>query len=274
MELTEILSFKRPTLMQESWLPEVISWLPEDIEVHKSNDGEIMAISMEMGPSPATLYSCHLDTVHHKLGRQVLMRGERAGTLQGFDTECLGADDGAGIWLLLQMIEAKVPGGYVFHLGEEDGCIGSRWMARERKDWLQSFERCISFDRPGTSDVVTHFRGKRGCSPGFALTLALELTMRMPGYFLSPCSGGGATDVMHYIGIIDECTNISIGYHRQHTPAESLDVNYLEALRDAILDYGTEVQLARCSGDIQCPSRASGYLPTFESMDCLWNAAP
>jgi hypothetical protein len=139
---------------------------------------------------------------------------------------------------MLEMIEARVPGAYVFHLGEENGCIGSRWLAANRSEWLGGFDRAISFDRPGTTDVVTHLCGERGCSPGFSLSLSLELSLRMPGHFLSPCNRGGPTDVMQYIGIIQECTNVSIGYQRQHTRAEILDVRYLEALRDAMLDFG------------------------------------
>jgi hypothetical protein len=238
MELPEILSLKRPTQLQDAWLPEVISWLPKEMEAHTDEAGNIQAISVGVGHSSTTLYSCHLDTVHQSTGRQVLMRGERAGTIETSTGECLGADDGAGIWLLLEMIEAAVPGTYLFHLGEEFGCLGSRWMATHRGSWLDQFQRAISFDRPGTTDVVTHLSGERSCSPGFALALSLELSLRMPGYFLTPCHRGGPTDIKNYIGLIPECTNVSTGYSQQHSPRETQDVSYLESLRDAIVDLG------------------------------------
>ena len=37
----------------------------------------------------------------------------------------LGADDKAGMVILLYMIEKKIPGLYYFFIGEEVGCIGS-----------------------------------------------------------------------------------------------------------------------------------------------------
>jgi hypothetical protein len=44
--------------------------------------------------------------------------------------ECLGADCAAGVALMVSMIHARVPGYYVFHDGEEQGCLGSRFLAR------------------------------------------------------------------------------------------------------------------------------------------------
>ena len=38
----------------------------------------------------------------------------------------LGADDKAGVAIMLYMIENKIPGLYYFFLGEEVGCIGSK----------------------------------------------------------------------------------------------------------------------------------------------------
>lgn len=247
MHLHDLLTLKRPSLQQALWLDEVRTWLPDGCESHVDDDGDVMAFSITLGESAATLYCCHLDTVHHATGRQTLKQGDRPGTLQTADGECLGADDGAGIWLLLEMIEEGVPGTYLFHLGEESGCIGSRWMSVHRRTWLRRFDRAISFDRPGTTDVITHLCGQRACTPGFALDVSLELTQRLPGYELAPSNQGGSTDVRCYIGLIPECTNISIGYHRQHTSHEWLDETYLWALRDAMVEWGFSPRLTQRS---------------------------
>ncbi len=196
------------------------------------------------GSSVPTLFACHLDTVHTHSGYQQVraLRG-RSGALHTPDGECLGADDGAGIWLMLEMIAAHVPGTYVFHVGEERGCQGSRWLAAHHHDWLAQFQRAIGFDRPGTTDVVSHFAGTRGCSPAFVMDLSCQLSAHLTGgYELAPCRTGGLTDVRHYIDLIPECTNISVGYHQQHRREEWLDVTYLTALRWAVLEvFGDEL---------------------------------
>ena len=243
MELSDILTLKRPSHRAQDWLDKATRWLPPDAIPHQDEDGDIMALSVQIGGNPATLYCCHLDTVHDTAGRQTLATGNAPGHLITPDGECLGADDGAGIWLLLQMIRAAVPGTYLFHLGEESGCIGSRWLAANQSSWLRHYHHAISFDRPGVSDVITHFLGRRGCSPQFAQWLSDGLNPALKDYTLSPSSRGGSTDVCQYIGLIPEVTNISIGYRHQHTPDESLDLNYLLTLRDAIIRLGFSPRL-------------------------------
>jgi hypothetical protein len=213
-------------------------WLPTAGDAWVNDEDEtICLVHTVPGGNERVLFACHLDTVHATNGYQRVHRQrDRAHALHTPDGECLGADDGAGIWLMLEMIEAGVPGTYVFHLDEERGCRGSRWLATHRRGWLRGFRWAIGFDRPGTSDVVTHFGGTRGCSPGFALDLAWALSSRLSGYELAPCRTGGITDVRQYIGLIPECTNLSIGYHCQHRRAEWLDQRYLGNLRDAVIE--------------------------------------
>jgi len=245
MELKDILSTRRPTFDPASWLPEVMEWMPADAEEWVDDRGQTVALVHQIpGGSVPTLFACHLDTVHAQAGTQRVrsMRG-RSGALHTPDGDCLGADDGAGIWLMLEMIAAEVPGTYVFHLGEERGCQGSRWLAIHRRAWLSGFRRAIGFDRPGTSDVVTHFGGVRGCSPAFALDLGWELSSYLPEHELTPCRTGGLTDVRYYIDLIPECTNISIGYHQQHRPDEWLDVHYLQSLRWAVIEVFSQEAL-------------------------------
>jgi hypothetical protein len=245
MELKDILSTRRPTFDPASWLPEVMEWMPADAEEWVDDRGQTVALVHQIpGGSVPTLFACHLDTVHAQAGTQRVrsMRG-RSGALHTPDGDCLGADDGAGIWLMLEMIAAEVPGTYVFHLGEERGCQGSRWLAIHRRAWLSGFRRAIGFDRPGISDVVTHFGGLRGCSPAFALDLGWELSSHLPEHELTPCRTGGLTDVRYYIDLIPECTNISIGYHQQHRPDEWLDAHYLRALCWAVIEVFSQEAL-------------------------------
>ena len=46
---------------------------------------------------------------------------------------------------------------------------------------------------------------------------------------------GVFTDTAEYVHLIPECLNISIGYQSEHTSKETLDLNYVMALRDKIV---------------------------------------
>lgn len=174
-----------------------------------------------------TLISVHTDTVHRMDGKQRLQ--ERAGIVSLSAREkvsnCLGADDTAGIYAALRMIEYGVPVSFVFHRSEEIGGLGSSWVADNYDDWLaETFDRCVALDRRGTQDVITSQYGVRCCSDKFALALARQLKM---GH--KPASGV-FTDSANYMHLIPECSNVSIGYAKEHTALETLDVDYLERL--------------------------------------------
>ena len=54
-------------------------------------------------------------------------------------SDCLGADDGAGVFLMLEMIDANVEGTYIFHRGEERGGWGSSQIAELHADYIKQF---------------------------------------------------------------------------------------------------------------------------------------
>lgn len=246
MKLRSILELKRPTHAPETWLPEIRSWLPSDCNPFLDAEGRLLALARTVGDGRVPiLFACHLDTVHRDKGYQTMR--SIGGAIHCGDGNCLGADDGAGIWLMLEMVAAGVPGAYLFHLDEECGCRGSRGIVQHHSDWLRQFQWAIGFDRPGTSDVITHFAGERGCRDGFAEGLSAKLSAHLSGYALAPCRRGGLTDVRHYVGLIPECTNLSVGYHRQHGPDEWLDTRFLVQVRRAVIEvfgaYGGGRQL-------------------------------
>lgn len=183
-------------------------------------------------PNPSTAISCHTDTVHTHNGRQRIQT-DRHGVISLADTpvkgiglrECLGADDGAGVYTALRMIEYGVPALYMFHRGEEVGGIGSSAIADHTPWVLDGIERCIAFDRRGTTDIITHQMMGRCCSDVFAWALADAIGMSH-----EPCAFGTFTDTANYTELVPECTNVAIGYSLEHTSRESLDTEYLEAL--------------------------------------------
>lgn len=221
--------------------------LPYEPKAFVDDKGEVMAYLIVTDPESKVLFSCHTDTVHRSndtlKGEDILnpilnpVQVEDGFAFKGDETP-LGADDGAGIWLMLEMIDAGIPGSYAFHRGEERFGIGSSWMAHNESEFLSKFNFAIAFDRRGQTDVITHQGGKRGCSDEFALELA---TMLPKG--LEPCSEGIFTDTAHYFTLIPECTNVSVGYEREHSALEYLDIGFLFDLRDALIQNFDETRL-------------------------------
>jgi len=195
-----------------------------------------------VGDNPTTLFSSHTDTVHVEDGRQkiflidgpnVLMKEQDESTPE-YDDDCLGADDGVGVWIMLNMIEAGVPGLYIFHRGEECGGIGSHHIADNNPSLLKGINRAIAFDRRGVGDIITSQMGRVCCSDEFAVALGERLFMANRNLKMAPASGV-YTDTANYIDLIPECTNISVGYLDEHTVYETLDVDFASELLEACI---------------------------------------
>jgi len=178
-----------------------------------------------------TIFASHLDTVsktHTKVNH--VFEGNM---IQTDGTTTLGADDKAGVTTMLWMIKHNVPGLYYFFIGEEVGCIGSGNAARSVSDFKDKYDRIISFDRRDVGSVITHQSWSRCCSDSFGDALAAELNKS--GLSYKKDDGGVYTDSAEFVDIIPECTNISVGYYKEHTTNESQDIVHLEKLAEACL---------------------------------------
>jgi len=145
----------------------------------------------------------------------------------------LGADDKAGVTIMLNMISENVPGLYYFFIGEESGCVGSSSQSRVfdkflEKIGIQEINKCVSFDRKGYDSIITSQMGGDCASDTFANELSKRLNEY--GFWFKPDNTGVYTDSAEFIDIIDECTNISCGYFSEHTTAEKQDIEFLELL--------------------------------------------
>ena len=186
-----------------------------------------------VGDSPDIMFSCHTDTVHREEGRQRLVYGDHALSLSKNETKanCLGADCTTGVWLCMEMIRANVPGVYIFHASEEAGGAGSSAIALHSRERLRGSRFAIAFDRKGYTDIITHQMPGRTCSDAFATSLAEVLR---PMQF-SSCDRGTFTDTANYEHLIPECTNVSVGYHNQHTGQEWQNTAHALSLRDRLI---------------------------------------
>jgi len=204
-------------------------------------------IIMVPGPEdyPKIMWSCHTDTVHRHGGMQKVE--VTSGVAWTSDGSCLGSDDTVGIWLALEMIKAAVPGVYVFHREEESGGGGSRWLAKEAAKFVGQFDCAIALDRAGYADVITYQSGGRCCSDAFADSVADLL-----GGDFKSCDSGVFTDTANYVDLIGECTNLSVGYFKQHGPMEHTNLSFAASLRDALIaaDW-TKLVFKRKPGEVE-----------------------
>lgn len=225
-------------------------WLHKEVE-RRGYKPEILAegcVMVRTDVKSDTLFSCHVDTRHGKAESdgtmQELAYDPTFGDIllaQGSTSGCLGADDGAGVYVMLKMIGAKVPGTYIFHTGEEVGGEGSRAVLAKHKTLLDEFSRAIAFDRAvqrGGKPEVVVTQGGVACASipaGEALCKALNASGAIfeEPYVVS--HGGSFTDTKVYIGVIPECFNVGVWYASQHTNKEWLNVAGLEQLVQACL---------------------------------------
>jgi hypothetical protein len=194
-----------------------------------------------IGENPTTMFTCHLDTACSKQVRVNHVQTQNIIKTDG--KSILGADDKAGMVVVLNMIENKVPGLYYFFIGEEVGCVGSGKLAQ---DWANSqfshtISKVVSFDRRSDCSVITHQWYGRCCSDEFADELSFRLNGTGQRLKLEPDDTGVLTDSAQFMDIVPECTNISVGYMYEHTTGEYQDIDYLQRLCKAVclIDWET-----------------------------------
>lgn len=239
--------------------PNVIALIPEFKFEKDEFDNYYYIIKKQDGTFSNTMFSCHLDTIDRgpsdfdnkrwdkDAGKYVYIDETKINDDSGkpikhvFEGDFvktdgktnLGADDKAGVTIMLNLMSEGVPGLYYFFMGEESGCAGSSSLSRvyETKvteGKLPKVVRCISFDRKGYDSVITRQMGSTCCSDDFAKELAGKINEY--GFWYKPDDGGVYTDSAEFIDIIPECSNLSVGYFSEHTTSEKQDLEFLELL--------------------------------------------
>ena len=239
-------------------------------------------ISVNLLPTHETtsrvMFTAHTDTVHRNTDTTrhtqklayVDDKHEIVGL--GIDSEstCLGADDGTGCWVLLRLIEAKIPALYVFFRAEEIGGLGSEYYRADKANTalLESLTHCISFDRKGYNDIITEQWGGTCASDEWATNFAKQLNDIDDTICLSP-NVGTFTDSANFTDVIAECTNISIGYDRQHTDQETQDMAFADRLVQALLQIDWLSQPSHRNPADSTPAYLTRYAYADEYADYL-----
>lgn len=210
---------------------------------------------LTIGDKPRHMFAAHSDTVHAIGGFQKIEQvGDMIRLAPDSKSNCLGADCTSGVWLILQMIRANVPGVYAIFAAEEIGCHGSRAYAKKNRDNMAGIESVISFDRKAYGSIITFQSSGRTCSDRFAEDLAAII-----GLDMKPDNGGSYTDSNEFADFISECTNVSVGYFAQHTAKESQDLTFLETLSERLIaaDWDS-LKASRDPSDVEFVSYGSG----------------
>lgn len=210
----------------------VFAWQQDDY-------GNVFVLINDDTSASDVAFTCHLDTVASPKapwdsGHDIML--SEGGVLylkHDTQADCLGADDGAGIFLMLEMIRAGVPGRYCFFQDEEVGRQGSEFSAKDDTGFWTGVNHMISFDRRGAGVVNSQLSGVC-CSDVFALELATRL-----GRPTTAVQAGIYTDSASFMHIIPECTNIGVGYNDEHTQDETLDLNILAELLPYVVNPDT-----------------------------------
>lgn len=205
----------------------LFEFLPMDI-LQKDKFGNLF---IQIGESDV-MFTSHLDTatsantpVKHVFEGNIIKTDGKS---------ILGADDKAGVTVMLYMISKNIPGLYYFFLGEEVGCVGSKKVSSEHsKEKIAGIKKVISFDRRGTGSIITHQASSRCCSDNFGKELAKLLNEAESTFDYKIDPTGVYTDSAQFVKIYPECTNISVGYYSEHTHMERQDISHLEKLAEA-----------------------------------------
>jgi hypothetical protein len=195
-----------------------------------------------------SIFAAHLDTVSKEYVTVTHLFDGNLIKTDGRTT--LGADDKAGITVLLWMIQNNVPGLYYFFIGEEVGCIGSGKAAKSMDFshinpvpksgfYKGNYDRIISFDRRDVGSVITFQSSSRCCSDDFADALCRELNQTHKMSYKKD-TGGVYTDSAEFTHLVPECTNVSVGYYKEHTTNESQDIIHLTNLAEACVKVDWE----------------------------------
>ena len=243
---------------------EVLKFLPKDL-IKDEFDNYYKIIGKS-----ETMFTSHLDTADRKQSKVTIYSTEKDGDEMFVTdgTSILGADDKAGVSIMLYMMAHNIPGIYYFFDGEERGGIGSNKVASvfESIEHLKGVKRCISFDRRNYYSVITQQLGRECCSDEFATELAKELNKSGLKISLDPT--GIYTDSASFIDEIAECTNISVGYFSEHTISETQNISFLQRLGKACLDVNWESlpTVKKVGFDEEVLRKYKGFISDFKSM--------
>lgn len=177
------------------------------------------------GENPICLVA-HMDSwADYDRGIELIVKGNTVKNRNGI----LGADDRAGVYAILRILESCKKSGIplppvILTDGEENGCIGAQRFTEEI-DFEGKAGLLIELDRKGANEYV-HYNGY--------LPATIRAFVEAFGYEEKI---GISSDIMcltEAFGI--PSVNLSIGFHDAHSREESLNLDHLEVTIKRVLE--------------------------------------
>jgi tripeptide aminopeptidase len=168
-------------------------------------------------PGIVPCVAAHIDTVQSMYPVEIVQQG---GALFGLDESGqrtgIGADDKAGVFICLELLERFDDLTVMLFAGEEIGCLGAQ---NAPEDWFKDVGYVIEFDCPGRGLVSYTSNGVRlFANNGQFIQRAFPV---LEQHGLTKWQRHPFTDVMALRRRFDfSCLNLSCGYHQWHQPDE------------------------------------------------------
>ncbi len=187
-------------------------------------NGNILAQkTYRSGNGPTILLNAHLDTVEDfEPGRLI----EKDGSIWSSSKGILGADDRAGVAIVLEMakrLEASSFSGkvkFIFTVEEEIGLVGASSV---NEYFLWDVDAAIVVDRRGKGDIVVSC-GSYIPFCDLSYGRFFERVADSVGLNGWKTTAGGSSDTRIWAQNTIQSVNLSVGYQNEHTEEETLDV--------------------------------------------------
>ena len=170
--------------------------------------------------------AAHIDSVFSPKPVKIVAQD---GVLRGFDEHGqrtgMGADDKAGVFVCLELLERFDDIAVVLFAAEEIGCVGAKHAPA---GWFKDVGYVIEFDAPGSGLVSYSSSGERlFANAGEFIKIAAPV---LKAHGLIHWQWHPYTDVMALRQRFEfSCLNLSCGYYNYHQPDEYVVVEEVEA---------------------------------------------
>lgn len=182
-------------------------------------------VAAKRGEGPFTALVAHLDDWGSPSRRRFrLLRGGAVVSTNGMP---LGGDDKCGAALALRAAcDPGRPLAVLLTVQEEVGGVGCQAFVRHRRDWFEDVAACLVLDRRGAGDVVVEV-GRCTLDPEGAFRERVLAAGRAVGVPVREVGGLFSDALILHLETGLPVANISVGYHRPHTPQERVSLPQL-----------------------------------------------
>lgn len=181
-------------------------------------------------PGTVPCVAAHLDTVQQASAAKIVRKDGRLFGVNELDQRTgIGADDKAGVFVCLELLEKFDDIAVILFAGEEIGCVGAQ---NAPKAWFDDVGYVIEFDCPGRGLVSYTSNGMRLFANGGEFIETAAPVLQAHG--LTHWQRHPFSDVMalrRRFGI--SCLNLSCGYYNWHQRDEYVVLDEVQAALNA-----------------------------------------